>query len=328
MSSVPTIGFVVIGRNEGARLSACLEALATHGAPVVYADSASRDDSMKRAARTGATAVSLDPARPMNAARGRREGFERLIRDHPTTEFVQFIDGDCILQPGWIEQASEFLRHDPKVAATCGLRFERYPEASVYNRLCNEEWRTSVGAADACGGDALMRVVAYRQVGGFRSDLMAGEEPELCARLRAAGWRIWRLDAPMTEHDAKILHLSQWLRRAMRSGYGYAQVWSATRDLPARLYGRPMWSGLFWGLLFPLATILLSLVTRSPAALLLIPGAFIVQAARIAARRDVADGFAWQRGALLMLSKPAEAAGVLRYLAGRERNVAIEYKGA
>lgn len=328
MSSIPTFGFVVIGRNEGARLSACLEALASHGAPVVYADSASSDDSMKRAAQAGATPVALDPARAMNAARGRREGFERMIHDHPATEFVQFLDGDCILHPGWIEQATAFLQQNLKAAATCGLRFERAPEASVYNRLCNEEWRTPVGIAEACGGDALMRVAAYREVGGFRDDLMAGEEPELCARLRAAGWQIWRIDAPMTEHDAKILHLRQWLRRAMRSGYGYAQVWSATRDLPARLYGRQMWSGLLWGLFFPLAAILLALVARAPVVLLVIPIAFFVQTARIAAKRNVADGFAWQRGALIMLSKPAEAIGVLRYFAGRKRAVAIEYKNA
>lgn len=321
-----SIGFVVIGRNEGERLSACLDALASYGAPVVYADSASSDDSIARAARAGAATVSLDPARPMNAARGRREGVERLIRDHPATEFVQFIDGDCILQPGWIEQATTFLRQNPKVAATCGLRFEREPDASVYNRLCNDEWHTPVGDADACGGDALMRVTAYREVGGFRSDLMAGEEPELCARLRAAGWQIWCLDGPMTEHDARILRLSQWLRRAMRSGYGYAQVWSATKDLPRRLYGRQMWSGLLWGLLFPLAIMLFAMVAHSPTILLLIPIAFLVQTARIAARRGLTDAFAWRRGALLMLSKPAEAIGVLRYVAGHQRNEAIEYK--
>jgi len=321
-----SIGFVVIGRNEGERLSACLDALGSFGVPVVYADSASSDDSVARAIRAGATTVSLDPAWPMNAARGRREGFERLIRDHPATEFVQFLDGDCILQPGWIEQATTFLQQNPKVAATCGLRFERYPEASVYNRLCNDEWRTPVGVAEACGGDAMMRVSAYREVGGFRSDLMAGEEPELCARLRAAGWQIWRLDALMTEHDARILRLGQWLRRAMRSGYGYAQVWSATRDLPRRLYGRQMGSGLIWGLLFPLALVAIGLVTRSPAVLLLIPMAFLVQTARIAAKRNAAHAFAWRRGALLMLSKPAEAIGVLRYIAGRGRNESIEYK--
>lgn len=320
-----SIGFVVIGRNEGERLTACLDALRGNGAPVVYADSASSDDSVARSRRAGATVVSLDSARPMNASRGRREGFDRLISDHPATQFVQFLDGDCILQPGWIEQATAFLQQNPQVAVTCGLRFERDPQASIYNRLCNEEWQTPIGAADACGGDALMRVAAYRQAGGFRSDLMAGEEPELCTRLRSSGWRIWRLDAPMTEHDAKILRLSQWLRRGMRSGYGYAQVWTATKE-PDRLYGRQMLSAVLWGVMAPLALIVIALITRSPGFLLLIPIAFLVQTARIAIRRNVADAFSWRRGALLMFSKPAEAIGVLRFVAGRGRNEAIEYK--
>ena len=132
-----SIGFVVIGRNEGERLTACLDALRGNGAPVVYADSASSDDSVARSRRAGATIVSLDSARPMNASRGRREGFDRLISDHPATQFVQFLDGDCILQPGWIEQATAFLQQNPQVAVACGLRFERDPQASIYNRL----WR-------------------------------------------------------------------------------------------------------------------------------------------------------------------------------------------
>ena len=43
---------------------------------------------------------------------------------------------------------------------------------------------------DACGGDALMRASAFQQVSGFDASIIAGEEPELCVRLRQKGWKI------------------------------------------------------------------------------------------------------------------------------------------
>ena len=36
----------------------------------------------------------------------------------------------------------------------------------------------------------LVRVEAFEAVGGFRPELIAGEEPELCMRLREKGWKI------------------------------------------------------------------------------------------------------------------------------------------
>ena len=54
----------------------------------------------------------------------------------------------------------------------------------------------------AFGGIVMLRAKAVEEVGGYREDLIAGEEPELSVRLRRTGWRIWRLDAEMTMHDA------------------------------------------------------------------------------------------------------------------------------
>ena len=58
-----------------------------------------------------------------------------------------------------------------------------------------------MGAARACGGDALMRTAALAEVGGYDPNLIAGEEPELCVRLRAAGWQIYTLDREMTPSE-------------------------------------------------------------------------------------------------------------------------------
>lgn len=320
-----SVAFVVIGRNEGERLGDCLRPLLALTPRVIYVDSASTDDSVELARSLGATTVVLDRKALLSAARGRNEGFRELRRRFPDCDYVHFIDGDCVIAPGWLQQALSFLEANPKVAVACGRRFERHPEASMYNRLCDEEWNTPVGKAEQSGGDALVRVTAFEEVGGFRSDLKAGEEPEMTSRMRAAGWEIWRLDAPMTEHDARILHFGQWWKRMVRGGFGYAEVWSSTGQLPERVFERQLRSALFWTVAVPLAIVFATILVREPVVLALIPAAFALQIARIAAR----SGFslrAWQSAALLVLAKVPEAIGALSYFFGKKPERLVDYK--
>ena len=99
---------------------------------------------------------------------------------------------------GWFEAALAAMDRDPQLAVVCGRRRERFRERSIYHRLCDLEWDTPVGEARACGGDALMRVTALQQAGGYNEAVIAGEEPELCVRLRQCGWKVWRIEAEMT----------------------------------------------------------------------------------------------------------------------------------
>ena len=107
---------------------------------------------------------------------------------------MQFIDGDCEIARDWIQKALSFLERHPDVCAVFGRRRERYPSVSIYNRLCDIEWDVPIGPAKAFGGDVMIRAAALDAVGAYRNNLIAGEEPELSVRLRAQGWRIWRLD--------------------------------------------------------------------------------------------------------------------------------------
>jgi GT2 family glycosyltransferase len=202
------VGFVVIGRNEGDRLVACLRSLnEAGGGRIVYVDSGSTDDSLENARNVLADIVRLDMTKPFTAARARNAGARRHI-ELGAPAYIQFIDGDCTLVSGWIESAARFLDAHPDVAVGCGRRREQKPEISVYNRLCDLEWATPVGEAIACGGDALMRTDAIAAVGFYDETLIAGEEPELCLRLREKGWRIERIAAEMTLHDAAITRFS------------------------------------------------------------------------------------------------------------------------
>lgn len=322
--NTPQIAAILIGRNEGARLLACL-ASARGLDRVVYVDSGSTDGSVAAARDAGAEIVALDMTQPFTAARARNAGIEAL-KQGKTPELVQFIDGDCELQPGWIATATAFLQANPQVAVACGRRRERFPEASIYNRMCDREWDTPVGKARACGGDALMRMAALEEVGGYDPTLIAGEEPEMCVRLRAMGWEIWRLDAEMTLHDAAMTRFGQFWKRARRGGHAWAEGAAMHGAPPERHSVAELRRVLLWGLVLPLVILALALLATPWALALLL--LYPAQIARLALR-DGGTHAAWESALFLTLGKFPEAQGALDYhwhrLRGR-RSGLIEYK--
>lgn len=279
-------GVVVIGRNEGKRLSTCLQSVIDLRWRAVYVDSGSTDGSISMAHRWGAQVVELDLAIPFSAARARNVGWRTLLAEHPDLEMVQFVDGDCELLPGWLDSAADFLATHPTAAVVFGRSRERFRDATVYNRLCDIEWIVPPGLASACGGNSMMRVKALVQTGGFDDGLIAGEEPELCFRLRAQGWDIHCLAADMTLHDAAMTSWRQWWRRMKRSGYAYANGHFLHGAPPARWCRKEVRSILIWGALIPGLALLGALLHLAVLLLLL---AYPVQWLRIW-RRCLAAG--------------------------------------
>jgi GT2 family glycosyltransferase len=337
-SADAALGIVVIGRNEGQRLHRCLLSLGERLSHTAYVDSGSTDGSVALARRLGAVVVELDPAVPFTAARARNAGFAALQRQLPLLRYVQFVDGDCEVEPGWLATAMQALTAEPTLAVVFGRRRERSRNATPYNRLCDLEWDVPVGEVEACGGDAMMQVAAFTTVGGFDNTRIAGEEPELCLRLRAAGFRLRRLDAPMTIHDADLQRFGQWWRRAVRAGYVEAE---GLAELGARYPRRRAALGnLLWALLLPCAVLAASLLLASrghglfatlPLAALAV--VYAVQWLRIArsAQRRWPPADARLYATFCLLAKWPALQGMATYwwrrLRRRERKL-IEYKGA
>jgi len=245
------LGIVVIGRNEGDRLKQCLRSVVGRGA-CVYVDSGSQDDSLAFAQSLGVGVVELDLSVPFTAARARNAGVKYLTENHPDLTWIQFVDGDCEVVAGWLNTALTALQNHPQWAVVCGRRRERFPEASIFNRLCDLEWDTPVGEAKACGGDSMMRLAAFQGVKGFNETLIAGEEPELCYRLRQQDWQIHRLDAEMTLHDAQMFSLGQWWKRAVRAGHAFTETVSLYPVDSTLGDRRQLRSNLLWGLVLPI----------------------------------------------------------------------------
>lgn len=265
------LGVVIIGRNEGSRLQRCIKSIVNSGAAIVYVDSGSTDDSVEFAKASNVGVVELDTSIPFSAGRARNEGFFHLLDSFPDVQFVQFVDGDCELDTDWLIYALSWLEKNSKTAVVCGRRKERYPDQSIYNFLCDIEWDTPVGVAKSSGGDFLARADSIAAVSGFNPTIVAGEEPDLCYRLRQKGWVIERLDHEMTLHDAMIFTFPQWWRRTLRSGHAYAHNMVLHWGDEERFNQRNIASIVLWGacgpvvalwgvIVFPPAIVLLLLV--------------------------------------------------------------------
>jgi GT2 family glycosyltransferase len=324
-------GIVVIGRNEGDRLQRCFASLPMTILPVVYVDSGSVDGSPAVAAAAGAQVICLDPSLPFSAARARNAGLEALLQRNPELQYVQFVDGDCELSPTWLGTAILQIGRHSRCAIVCGSLRERSPESTVYNRLCQLEWNRTPGLLASCGGLFLGRIDAFREVGGFRPELIAGEEPELCVRLRNAGWTIVGVDSTMAQHDADIRHFRQWWFRSFRSGHSCAQTYWLHRGTAGSFRAKEIRSILLLGLIAPLLAVLLAGAT-SGVSLLVWAGICLVQLLRIRLRR-IQQGDAAQDAtiyaAFVMLAKLPQALGTLKFLvttlSGRSYRI-IEYK--
>jgi GT2 family glycosyltransferase len=329
MTATPDIAVVVIGRNEGARLVASLASLQGAVSRVVYVDSGSTDDSVQAAREAGALVVELDLSIPFTAARARNAGFAAL---DPVTEYVQFMDGDCILEEGWISAGLATMDQNADMGIVTGWCFEIFPEASVYNGLADFDWRRPssdgdvCGDVEVCGGNMMVRTSLFEGVGGFNPGIIAGEDEEFCIRIRKSGRRAHCLPVAMVKHDANIMHFRQWWQRAVRTGHAYAQVSNLHSEYAARARLRI----LVYGAALPVVAVLALLF--APWLLVLVLLLYVLSYVRTV-RGLLATGLpqrkALHQSVFLSLSKLPNLLGILKYYWRRlfhREMVLIEYK--
>jgi GT2 family glycosyltransferase len=327
------LAVVAIGRNEGERLRRCLDSIVGRGLPIVYVDGNSTDGSVELARSKGVEVVREDPTKSNCAATARNEGFERLIQVAPDVRYVMFVDADCEVVDGWLDRGRRYLEEHPDVALVAGRRRERYPERSIYNRLADVEWDLPVGEIDLSHGDMMVRVDAFRKIGGFDPKAFVAEDHDFCMRLREAGYTLMRIDAEMTLHDIAITGFKQWFYRAVRSGYGFPLMALMHGRSRGKYCVRHVLSALFWAVALPLAILVTAFLPwpywiLSPLLLLSYP----IQILRIYRRhrsKGMAPDLAWHYGWTCTLARFPHALGVFRFakesLKGRTKTTVRDF---
>ncbi|WP_292289468.1 glycosyltransferase family A protein [Marivita sp.] len=321
-----SVDVVLIGRNEGERLVKSLGSVLPQARRVIYVDSGSTDDSVATARRMGAEVVDLDMSLPFTAARARNAGFGAVMAHDASPEAVQFLDGDCTMAADWLERGFIRLRAEADLGLVTGLQSELHRDTTVFNQLSDFEWKRPEGEIHACGGNMMVRVSAFQEVGGFDPTVIAAEDDEFCTRLRKAGWRLFRIGEPMSQHDGGRLRFSQWWRRAERTGHGFAQVGHIHPDYFVTERQRV----LFYGLLLPLLAVFGALA--SPIVPVLILGLYVLsylKTMRGLQSSGLPGHEARSHAVFLTLSKFPNVIGMIRYHWRRLRHAQmriIEYK--
>lgn len=321
-----TTAAVAIGRNEGARLHDCLVSLQAQAGRVVYVDSGSSDGSPALARSLGVTVVELDPAQPFSAARGRNEGFEALRADG-LPDLVQFVDGDCVLEPGWIAAGIQALQSDPGLALVTGWRREERPDANAFHAMAELDWHRPAGPIETCGGDMLLRAAVFDDLGGFNARIVASEDEEFTRRLRKAGHGAQRLPVAMTRHDIAMSSFSAWWRRQLRAGQGFAEV----GGLHPPHFRSERYRAWLWGGFLPLVTALCVWLQLWWDVLLVavLYGGSWWRSLRWLRRKGLPPALARRTAALFVIAKLPQAAGMIRFhlRGGRRAPVQIiEYR--
>jgi GT2 family glycosyltransferase len=314
-------GLVMIGRNEGARLKRALERLGRQPERCVYVDSGSTDASVAEARSFGVSVVELDTSSPFTAARGRNEGFAYLLGRWPELEYVQFLDGDCLLAPGWLCAAQTTLSNEPRLGLVTGFLRELERERSVYNRLCDIEWQGPVGEIRTCGGIAMMRAKAFREAGGMNPSLIAGEEADLHIRMRRSGWTLRRIPEVMAHHDAELTEFRQWWTRNVRAGHACAEGALRHGDSSELHNVKESRSNWLWGLAVPAGALTLATLGFVGASAVSGVGYSALYAKIL--RAGLARGLPFEDAELYarytVLGKVPQALGQLRFHLGRWR---------
>ncbi len=320
------VAFVAIGRNEGDRFKRCLASVQRVADRVVYVDSGSTDGSVAHARSKGADVVELDMSIPFTAARARNAGAEAVLAKWADTQAIQFIDGDCELEAGWLAEGVRALNENPALGLVTGWLRERHPEASVYNKMCELEWSGPPGPIEASGGNMLVRRKAFDETGGFNPGVVAAEDDEFCVRLSEKGWQLERIGVEMLIHDAAIFHFREWWTRAIRTGHAYAQV----GDLHPEYFVVNRRRTLLWGLAIPVLA-LIGFWLWWPLGLLVLAlyGVSFAKTFQGLRRRHVDLRDAAQTAGFLVIAKFPNLWGMLTYwqrkLKGRDLTL-IEYK--
>jgi GT2 family glycosyltransferase len=254
-SAVRTTVAVVTWRGRE-HITACLDALAEQDRPhrILVVDNASEDGSGELAAG--------HPSRPEILRLPVNTGYAGGITaayQVCTTPFMAWLNDDAMPEPGWLGAMEDALA-DPRVgAASAKLMTTDGRVQSVGLGLSRDGHGFDLTEGEIfgfCGGAALVRIDALKDVGGVPAEFFCYyEDTDTSLRLRQAGWRIASVP------EARVLHVHG---ATTKPGSVQFHRWNERNRLLMLLRCAPLWLATREVVRFALITVLLPIRRNVP----------------------------------------------------------------
>jgi cellulose synthase/poly-beta-1,6-N-acetylglucosamine synthase-like glycosyltransferase len=228
MPEMKDISFVIIGRNAEWSIGRLLESVVACApshvtSEIIYVDSASTDGTLQRVSQYPVRIVRLAADRGLCASAGRFVGSH-----YATGRYITFLDSDMELLGGWLERATRLLEGDPGIAVVSGIQVDTVADSPSKGTATSYDMhlKDKLTEVKFAGSAAMVRRETLKRVGTWNPYIVSDEEPELCLRIRRAGYRIVRLECPAVRHFGYAPpSISALLsRRKRRLFLGYGQV--------------------------------------------------------------------------------------------------------
>ncbi|HEY3709966.1 MAG TPA: glycosyltransferase family 2 protein [Amycolatopsis sp.] len=203
-SAEPSTTVVVVTWRGAAHVTACLDALAAQTRPhrTLVVDNASDDGT--------AGLLAAHPSRPRVLRLRHNTGYAGAMATalkHLDTPLVAWLNDDAAPDPGWLATLEDTLDGQPLAAAvTSRLELADGTTQSTGVRLTADGHGADLTEPTDevfgfCGGAALLRADAVRDVGGVPAAFFCYyEDTDTAWRLRLAGWHVVAADRARVRH--------------------------------------------------------------------------------------------------------------------------------
>lgn len=216
------VSVIIKTLNEEQRIAAtiesALEAIKQIGGEVIVADSGSSDRTLEIASQYKVTIAQLLPPAQPSCGIGPQLGFQ-----YSSHAYLCLLDGDMLLDPGFLPDAIAYLNANPQAGGVTGHVDEKLVTSLEYaRRVTRNAPENRIGEIDRMNGGGLYRRAAIESVGYISDRNLHGyEEFDLGIRLRDAGWTLQRLDRRFVQHFGHTVNSYRLLMRRWRSKYLY-----------------------------------------------------------------------------------------------------------
>lgn len=208
ISEQPLVSIVIPTKNSEATLPRCLSSIRNQTYPnikIIVVDSFSGDGTKKIAENYGARIIEAD---------AKRSEARNMGANIAADEFVFFIDSDMELDSNVIEECVGKIKegYDAIIIPEISVGEGFWAKCKALEKLCY------IGD-DLIEGPRFFKKNVFEALGGYDSQLEAGEDWDLCNRVKKAGYRIARIKKFIMHHEGRLS-----LRDSVKKKHYYAKT--------------------------------------------------------------------------------------------------------